>query len=309
MDNLSQASGNSEPNTGALDIQGATDIFANLLEPKEPIEEGENVEPTEEVEAEAPTLGDVTIMVDGKPVTLSQEQAADAYKNGLRQSDYSKKTMEAAETRKEAETVKAKATQERNSYAEKLSMYANQLQGSLQEQSQINMAELLESDPVEYLKQAHLLQQRQANLQQAQSEMAQINELNQQEQSEARANYLDAQNQALLDKLPAWKDEAKATADKVAIKNFLKSEGYSDSEISQVSDHRHILILKDALAFRKLLSESPAATKRVQSAPVRVERSGTSDGNEPNDARKNAINRLRRSGSIEDATAVFANLL
>lgn len=307
MDNLSVSS---EPNTGALDIEGATNLFASILEPKE---ESEAVEPTaveaEIVEAPAEEAGAITVEIDGKMVTLTPAQVAESYKNGLRQSDYSKKTMEVAETRKEAEAAKAQATNERNAYAEKLHHYASQLHSSLQEQSQINMAELLETDPVEYLKQTHLLQQRQANLQQAQSEMAQINELNQQEQSEARANYLDAQNQALLDKLPAWKDEAKATADKAEIKAFLKAEGYSDNDMKQVADHRQILIIKDAMAFRKLLKDAPDATKRVQSAPARAERSGSAEGNEPNDARKNAMNRLRRSGSIEDATSVFANLL
>jgi hypothetical protein len=308
MDNLSQASGNSEPNTGALDIQGAADIFANMIDPEK--EEGEAPEEVPEIEADAPIEAEpITVEIDGKEVVLTKEQIAEAYKNGLRQSDYTKKTMEIADQRKEADAVKEKATQERNAYAEKLSNYAVQLQGSLQEQSQINMAELLESDPVEYLKQTHLLQQRQATLQQAQMELQKIGELNQQEQQEARSNYLQAQNQALLDKLPAWKDEAKATADKTAIKNFLKSEGYSDAEISQVADHRHILILKDALAFRQLLSESPAATKRVQAVPVKAERTGAHSEAEPNDARKQAMKRLGKSGSLDDAASYFSTLL
>lgn len=299
-----------EPNTGALDIEGATNIFANILEPKE---ESEAVEPTtvesEEAEAPADEEGTITVEIDGKRVTLTPAQVAESYKNGLRQSDYSKKTMEVAETRREAESVKAQAAQERNAYAEKLNQYTAQLQGALQESSQIDWSELLESDPVEYLKQQHLLQQRQASLSQANQEQNYLFQLNQKEQSESLSQYLSAQNQALLDKLPAWKDEVKAKADKTEIKEFLKSEGYSDDDISKVSDHRHILILKDAMAFRQLLKDTPAATKRVQSAPARAERSGSGEGNEPNDARKNAMNRLRRSGSIEDATQVFANLL
>lgn len=299
-----------EPNTGALDIEGATNLFASILEPKE---ESEAVEPTaveaEIEEAPVEEAGAITVEIDGKMVTLTPAQVAESYKNGLRQSDYSKKTMEVAETRREAESIKAQAAQERQAYAEKLNIYTAQLQGALQESSQINWNELLESDPVEYLKQQHLLQQRQASLSQANQEQNYLYQLNQKEQSEALGNYLNAQQQELLAKLPAWKDEAKAKADKTEIRDFLKSEGYSDDDISKVADHRHILILKDAMAFRKLLKDAPDATKRVQSAPARAERAGSGEGNEPNDARKNAMNRLRRSGSIEDATSVFANLL
>ncbi len=303
MDNLSQATGNSESSDA--------EMFTRVLEAENaPVDEVVAEPVAEEViEEPAEPLGDVVVNIDGKEVTLTQAQVAEAYKNGLRQADYSKKTMEVAETRKEAETAKANATNERNAYAEKLHNYAAQLHGSLQEQSQINMAELLEADPVEYLKQTHLLQQRQANLQQAQNEMAQINELNQKEQSEARANYLYAQNQALLDKLPAWKDEAKATADKAEIKAFLKAEGYSDNDMKQVADHRQILIIKDAMAFRKLLSEAPSAAKRVQSAPVRAERSGNG-GNTSPDTRTSALKSFGKNPNSEKAAmSVFSSLL
>lgn len=303
--------------TGDLSIDQATNIFASILEPKEPLEQAnadvETVEPTTEPEqveeVSEPAEGDVTVEIDGKTVTLTKEQIAESYKNGLRQQDYTKKTMEVAETRKAAEAEKAQAVAERNAYAERLNASAIQLQNALQEQSQINWNELLESDPVEYLKQQHLYQQRQAAFQQSSQELQYINQLNQQEQQQALKSYLDAQQQDLLAKLPAWKDEAKAKADKAEIREFLKLEGFSDNDISQVADHRHVLLVKDAMAFRKLLKQAPDATKRVQSAPVRVERSGNGENNAPSDAHKNAMNRLRKSGSIEDATAVFANLI
>lgn len=301
--------------TGDLSIDQATNIFANILEPKEPIESevSEAVEPTTEaepVEAEPESVeGAITVEIDGKMVTLTPEQIAESYKNGLRQSDYTKKTMEVAETRKEAEQAKAQAYQERQAYAEKLNLSAVQLQGALQEQSQINWQELLESDPVEYLKQQHLVQTRQAALQQAQYEWQQINQLNQQEQTQALQSYLQTQQQELIAKLPVWKDETKAKADKEEIRNFLKAEGFTDNDIGQVVDHRQVLLVRDAMQFRKLLKQSPEATKRVQSAPVRAERSGTGENNAPADAHKSAMNRLRRTGSIEDATKVFANLL
>ena len=277
-----------------------------MLEPKEESVEGQTVEPTTEAEnvEEAPEqeATAITVEVDGKMVTLTPAQVAEAYKSGLRQDDYSRKTMEVAETRKAA-------VAERNAYAERLNAQAYQLQGALQEQSQINWNELLENDPVEYLKQQHLSQQRQAMLQQSTQELQFIQQLNQQEQQQAYSSYIQAQQQDLLAKLPAWKDEAKAKADKAEMREFLLSEGFTNEDISQVADYRHVLLVKDAMAFRKLLKQAPDATKRVQSAPARVERSGNGQNNTQTDAHKNAMSRLRKSGSIEDATAVFANLI
>lgn len=306
-------SGAGMESTGDLSIDQATELFANMLEPKEESVEGETVEPTTEAEnvEEAPEqeATAITVEVDGKMVTLTPAQVAEAYKSGLRQDDYSRKTMEVAETRKAAEAEKAQAVAERNAYAERLNAQAYQLQGALQEQSQINWNELLENNPVEYLKQQHLSQQRQAMLQQSTQELQFIQQLNQQEQQQVYSSYIQAQQQDLLAKLPAWKDEAKANADIAEMREFLLSEGFTNEDISQVADHRHVLLVKDAMAFRKLLKQAPDATKRVQSAPARVERSGNGQNNTQTDAHKNAMNRLRKSGSIEDATAVFANLI
>jgi hypothetical protein len=304
-----------EPSTGDLTVDQATEIFANILEPKEEVEgQEEAVESTTDEQSEQepeqePIKGEVTIQVDGKLVTLTPEQIAESYKNGLRQSDYTRKTMEIAEERKAAEAEKSRAMQERQAYTEKLGMYQMQLEAALQEQSQTDWAALLEADPVEYLKQQHLYQDRQAKLNQARQEYSNLAQLTQHEQQEALRNYVNAQQQELIAKLPAWKDEAKAKAEKEEIRGFLKETGFTDEEVAQVFDHRHVLLVRDAMQFRKLMKEAPQATKRVQTAPVRAERSGTGENSAPSDELKAAQNRLRRSGSIEDATAVFARLL
>ena len=104
----------------------------------------------------------VTIEVDGKTVKLSRAELADAYKNGLRQSDYTKKTMEVAETRKAAEAEIRRAAQERQTYAVNLQKMAAQIEGALVEQKNIDWEKLLDTNPAEYLKQQHLYQQRHA---------------------------------------------------------------------------------------------------------------------------------------------------
>ena len=77
------------------------------------------------------------------------------------QADYTKKTMAAADERKAATAETQKAQQERATYAQNLQEMQIRLEGALQEQSKaIDWEQLLNSDPVEYLKQQHLVQSR-----------------------------------------------------------------------------------------------------------------------------------------------------
>jgi hypothetical protein len=265
----------------------------------------------EVVEEEAPEEDGekITVEIDGKMVELTPKQVAEAYKNGLRQDDYTRKTMAVAEERKAAEAEAEKARTERNQYAEKLTTYAIQLQGMLEESQNINWNELIESDPVEYLKQKDLLEKRQLALQQAAIEHQKIQELNTKEAAEARASYLQTQQQELLAKLPAWKDEKKATAEQSEIKSFLKGQGFTDQDISQVTDHRHVILLRNAMLFDKLMKQAPSAAKRVVTAPAKAERSGVAQESNRNDT-KDAIKAFKRNPNDERAaTNAFSKLL
>lgn len=296
----------------ALDANSAAQVFASMIDP-EPIEEREEGEPVPEpepveaeaVEEESPKF---TIKVDGKDVEVTEAELAEAYKNGLRQSDYTKKTMEVSEQRKAAEAEIAKANAERNEYSSKLQQVSNLLQAQLQEQSQTDWNQLLENDPVEYLKQQHLFQQRQAALYQTQQEQMQIAEASRQEQEKAYSQYLKAEESSLLDKIPSWKDENVAKTEKAEIREFLKNQGFSDQDIAQVADHRHVLLVRQAMQFQKLLEKAPDATKRVEKTPPKVVRQGVSETN-PQDGRTKAMQRLNKSGRVEDAASVFAQLL
>ena len=313
MDNPSSESSNSP-----LDTNQAAEVFAAMLDPKEPekapqvdteIEAKAEPEVTAEPEVDAPLEGSkVTIEVDGKTVELTQEQIAEAYKNGLRQADYTKKTMEAAEQRKAADAAIVQAQQERQAYATNLQKMAAQLEGALTEQQRIDWNALLESDPVEYLKQQHLYQQRQAALQQNQQQQRLVFE---QQQAEQKANFerhVSTQREELLAKLPAWKDAKKAQAERDAIKSYLVAEGYSQKDVDNVADHRAVVMARKAMLYDQMVSKAQTAAKKVATLPQKVERPGVSESNNV-DKRSSAFQRLSKSGSVEDAARVFASIL
>ncbi|RON18138.1 hypothetical protein BK660_21885 [Pseudomonas brassicacearum] len=243
--------------------------------------------------------------MDGKEVQVPLSELLNGYQ---RQSDYTKKTMEAAEQRKTADAVVQQAQQERQEYHSKLERMAAQLEGALEQQSQIDWPALLESDPMEYLKQQHLYQQRQALYQQNMQERQQLIQQHQNEQAQAKQISLAKQRENLIAKLPDWKDEAKAAAEQTAISKFLQEQGFEAEDISSIADHRHVLIARDAMRYRDLMAKASVQAKKVQEAPQRVVKPGvTVNGNA--DGRTTAAKRHAKSGTVESAAEVFLQFL
>lgn len=249
----------------------------------------------------------VTIEVDGKTVELTKAELADAYKNGLRQADYTRKTMEAAEQRKAAEAESAKAREERQKYAQGLQQAQALLTAQLTEQSQIDWQKLLETDPVEYMKQDRIARERQARLQQINAEQQQIHAAQQAEQAEALKSHLQQQQEELLAKLPEWKDQAKAKAERAAIKEYLKAQGLEEAQIDNITDHRVVVLSRKAMLYDQMMSKAQAAAKKVSQLPQKVERPGGGETN-PLDGRTKAMRDLEKSGSVRDAAKLFALL-
>ena len=62
------------------------------------------------------------------------------------------------------------------------------------------------------------------------------------------------------------------------------------------------------MLYDQMIAKASAATKKVATLPQKVERPGVSEGPN-NDKRTQAYQRLAKSGKVEDAAALFANLL
>lgn len=310
MDNPSTESSQSPLNTDQ-----AASLFAEMLDPEreQPEQQAEGAEPaapTEETpaepqEAEQQDEPTYTVTIDGKEVEVPLSELKNGYQ---RQSDYTRKTMEAAELRKQAEAETMRAHQERQAYAANLQRMQVQLEGALQEQQQIDWQKLLESDPVEYLKQQHLFQQRQAAYQQNLAHQNQLMAMAKAEQEQAKARTLEEQRQALMTKLPEWKDESKRKAETESLKQYLTQEGYSDNDVASITDARAVILARKAMLYDQMISKASAAAKKVQNLPQKVERSGTGESHNL-DRRGAAFQKLSKTGRIEDAAAVFASLI
>lgn len=315
---------------GAMDQGQAASAFESLLSgaAAEPSGEEENPEATHEGEDNAATEGadadegdeesegeaapepsaTVEFEVDGKKVSMTKEQIAEAVKGQMRQDDYTKKTMQAAEERKTANAEREAARAEREQYAQKLNNFVIAQDSIFQQEASALTEELLNSDPVAYLTLQRTLQLRQAEMQKAQVELQQLEQQRQQEHAEAMKSYQAEQLEKLLAKLPEWKDPKKAKAEVDEITGYMASQEFTPQEISGMSDHRVLLLSRKAMLYDKLMSKAAEATKKVAKAPAMVERPGK--GEPANvDGRTRAMKQLAKSGSVHDAAAAFASFL
>lgn len=326
MNVMDEGGGGGEASSGPLDAHSAASAFSSLLGADAPNENEPHNDDTPEAAAEklakqelsgtnedqaqddgaaAADLaaGDVIIEVDGKPVKLTKAEVAEHYKNGLRQQDYTRKTMEAADVRKTADAEIQKTRQERSVLAQQLNTFAIQADGEIQQLQKALTEELWANDPVGFIEIERTVKHRQAQQAEAQGHLHNLNQQQQAEQAEAMKANLEEQGRQLLAKIPEWKDAAKVDAEVKEIKRYLGTAGFADAEQS-FTDHRFIILSRKAMQYDALMERAKGAVKKVATLPAKVERPGSAEVSKP-DGRTDAMKRLGRSGSIEDAAAAF----
>ena len=91
------------------------------------------------------------------------------------------------------------------------------------------------------------------------------------------------------------------------IRNYGKTIGFTDNELSSVYDSRHVEVLYKANKYDKLMKNRAKTTKKVSTAPKTLNKSKSvkhSDDNVKQSRRK-----LQASGTQQDAVSVFEQLL
>ena len=300
----------SQTNNNQTTTEDPTDALVRLLGgtdddlPKQERRLSDEANEPEETKPDEPAK--FKVKVDGKELEVTQDELLAGYS---RQGDYSKKTAELAQQRQQLEQAAQAVAAERQQYQAHLAQMAQALGAQLQDQSKIDWQHLLNNDPQEYLKQRHLFETRQAALQNAQRAQQQALSEAQQAQVQQHHQRLQSEQQALLDKLPDWKDADKAKAEQAQISVYLKSSGFNDDEVNGVSDHRAVLMARKAMLYDALQAKAAASTQKVQNLPApKVLRPGNTEVS-ATDGRTRAMKTLARTGSTDAAADVLMSLM
>jgi hypothetical protein len=224
--------------------------------------------------------------------------------------DYTKKTTEVAEQRKLGEAERAaieEAKYARDTYAQRLQAIDNFLTSQMP-QEDLNL--LKENDPIGYAVKIAELSEKKEQLQAIRAEQSRIAQQQQSDYARAMSDRVAQEASKLAQVLPEFSDPAKGDNFRKEIRSYGKTLGFTDDELSQVYDSRHVLTLHKAMMYDKLQKSKPAITKKVNEAP-RMLRAGTSGANKQSDAQKlqKQQSQLRNSGKVRDAAALFEQLL
>ncbi len=211
-----------------------------------------------EESAKEPT---VKIIRDGKEEEIPLSEAANGY---MRQSDYSRKTEEVARQRAEVEAVQQHVQQELANRVNQLGALSQALYTELVGDQQALNA--LTDNPTAYLQKQQEMSRKGALLTQVQQAMEAQRQAQTQEQVKAQTAAAQRSEAELAKVIPEWADPAKKVAIQRDIAKTLTETGYTPAELAGLTDHRALLIARDAMLWRKHLAlqgkKSAPAIKR-----------------------------------------------
>ena len=258
---------------------------------------GEDEEPEEQEKPQT-----FTVKVDGKEVAVTLDELQKGYS---RTQDYTRKTQQIAEVRKQVEQETQAVRAEREQYAQLLGALQAQLQSS---EPQVDLDRLYNEDPIEWVRQKEVLRERQEKAYAIQAEQQRLYQLSQQEQQQSIQQHLESQKDALLAALPEWKDAKKAKLEKAMLIESAKSAGFSDEDLKSVYDHRLVLLLRKAALFDQMLSKRQGIKPVVNNGP-RPAKPGAAGRVSTTTESVRAKQRLAKTGRIDDAGSAIALLL
>jgi hypothetical protein len=263
-----------------------------------PEEQSEEQEETEK--GEQPQT--FTVKVDGKEVSVTLDELQKGYS---RTQDYTRKTQQIAEVRKQVEQETQAVRAEREQYAQLLGALQTQLQSS---EPQVDLERLYHEDPIEWVRQKEVMRERQEKLGAIQSEQQRLSQVAQYEQQRAMEAQFASQQEALLAALPDWKDPKKAKAEKALVIESAKAAGFSDEDLKSVYDHRLVLLLRKAALFDQMVSKRQGIKPVVNNGP-RTAKPGAAGRVSTTTESVRAKQRLAKTGRIDDAASAIEHLL
>jgi len=297
----------------SLNVNQAASAFENLMgdddgaSDSQPESQTEELQASDEVEQEYAEESEETapkpryrVKAAGEEIEVDEEELIKGYQQGV---DYTKKSQALAEQRKAFEAERGHleyVKQERQAYAQKL----RALDSFLTQQDQgVNLDVLKETDPIGYAVAVAEQSQREKQLAVVRNEQHRLAQQQQAEQQSELQTHLRTQSEKLVSLIPELATP-QGDAVRKQIRDYAKSEGWTDQELSSVYDSRAVMSMYKAMKYDQLQKSKPELNKKLQSAP-KMMRSGTSAPPTRSSQDKQAMQRLRETGKVSDAAKAF----
>lgn len=183
----------------------------------------------------------------------------------LRQSDYTRKTQEVAEIRRQAEVEKQQIAQEREFIQHNLKDVATvtALDQQIAQYQGVNWDQLTESDPVQAMKLERQLRNLQSQREQAAAAVTQRQAHFVQVQQQEAARQLQEGQRVLQREIPGWNESLARELVDYGLKR-----GYAPEVLQNIRNPQFVIDLHNSYQFTKLREKATQKPKIVQEKPV-----------------------------------------
>jgi hypothetical protein len=275
-------------------------------------------EESEEQEAEDEEVEETalyTVKVNGEDVEVTEDELVRGYS---RQSDYTKKTQELAEYRKQldngAQYLQGEVAQTQAARQEYVNAMSQAIESNYSVAKQFENTDwerLKVEDREEYLTKRDEYREVQDKIRDLQSKQSGAYEQQNREMHTQHQQLLQSEHQKMVQILPEWGEPETQRAIAKSVGEFALSRGYTQEELNQLVDHRSILVLMEAKAFADMQGKQlKARAKKVKNKPKVVRSSAKKEKADVSKvARAKQMKRLQETGRVQDATSLFEDFV
>ena len=267
----------------------------------------DQAEEEEQSEDEVPAL--LKLKVNGEDVEKPLDEVVALAQQGL---DYTQKTQQVAEQRKELEVYAESIKAQEQAFQEQMQLNnvliedvakITSLDQQLNQYANVNWQQLSDNDFVEAQKLFFSYNQLQQERSQLVSQFEAKKQYVVQQQTQLMSEKIAKGKEVLAKEIPNWSPETNQ-----ALLSTGKDYGFSDAELNSIVDPRHVKVLHDAMQWRKLQQNS-VVKKKVSNAKPVVKPGSKDTKAEANSNHRNLREQLRKTGKSDAAQKLIENML
>ena len=292
------------PSTDSLDVaQQDAELADDSV-----VDEPDAVEPDEFSDSDAPLYA---VTIDGETSEVPLDELISGYQ---RKATFTQRQQELAEKRKTLEeriqnvpAQEAALQQTYEQYQGVLTQLHQQMQ-SANQPANLDWDALERENPVQWLKLKELERQKASEMQAVHAERVRMQQLLAGENDKKLQEHLMIEKGLMLEKIPEWANGDLQANEQRKLLEFGKAIGFSDDELNGIYDSRAVVVLRDAMRYNQLTNGD-----KIKAAKSKI--GSVKGGNQETSRRvrsrqvKSKREQLRRTGKVDDAAALFADIL
>ena len=272
------------------------------------VDEPDAVEPDELSDSDAPLYA---VTIDGETSEVPLDELISGYQ---RKATYTQRQQELVKERDDLEARSRELDPERQALRQTYQQYQgvlNQLHEQMQAANQppnMDWDALERENPVQWLKLKELERQRNGEIQAVQAEQARMQQFVAGENQKKLEERLTVEQGLVLEKIPEWANGDLQAEEQRKLVEFGKAVGYSDNELNTLYDHRALVVLRDAMRYNELTNGDKVAEAKSK---IGSAKGGNKTISRRTRSRQVKAKRaqLKKTGKVDDAAALFADIL